>query len=74
MESKRIAGVVLIMIPIVFWITTYIRYECAEGSCVINYQWLLIGALAILFGLVLLLSSSQEPILYHEQEDKKEKK
>jgi len=56
-QAKKIAGVLCILIPMVFWMLTYIRFGCPGGRCSIGMEWLIIGYLMTLFGMILLLSS-----------------
>lgn len=56
--AKKFAGVLMILIPIIFWLTMYLRYDCAGGTCVLRYEWLIVGFFVTIFGLVLLVSSS----------------
>jgi hypothetical protein len=55
---KRFAGAMMILIPVIFWIFMYLRYDCGGGSCSIKMNWLLVGFAAIIFGLILVLTVS----------------
>lgn len=58
--AKKFAGAMMILLPILFWITMYIRFDCAGGSCSLGFNWLIVGFFVILFGLFVLLSVGNE--------------
>jgi uncharacterized membrane protein len=60
MESKKFAGILMVLIPIVFWLTQYLRFECYPGRCKIGMEWLILGFAIIVFGLVLLLNADEK--------------
>lgn len=72
--AKRFAGALLIILPIVIWMTVYIRFDCAGGSCSLPFTWLIVGFAAIIFGLVVLLSPSEAEIEQEEEELRQEQK
>ena len=59
-KDRRIAGALLVLIPMVFWMFTYIRFDCAGGRCVMDYKWLIGGFLLSMFGLFILLAPGSE--------------
>lgn len=73
MENKKFAGVLMVLIPIVFWLTQYLRFECYPGHCKIGMEWLILGFAVIIFGLVLLLNvgDQKEEVTEDASSDKK---
>lgn len=60
--AKKFAGVLMILLPIVFWLTIYVRFDCAGGSCSLGFNWLIVGFFVILFGLFVLLSGNGKDV------------
>lgn len=60
--AKRFAGVMMILIPLLFWLFVYVRYDCQGGSCSIDMEWLVVGFFLIMFGLFVLLSGDEKTI------------
>ena len=64
-KAKSIAGALMILLPVVFWLSMYLRFDCGGGHCSLGMEWLLVGFALIVFGTVLLLSTRQKT----EEED-----
>ena len=56
--TRKIAGIFLILVPTLFWLFMYLRYDCGGGVCSIDMGWLIIGLAMVLFGLVILISTA----------------
>lgn len=58
--NKKIAGAMLVMVPMVFFMLLYVRYDCAAGRCSIGMNWLITGFFVMMFGLFLLLTRGSD--------------
>jgi len=56
--AKKFAGVLLVLIPMLFFITLYLRFDCGGGHCSIPMEWLIMGFFLIVFGIVVLVSQN----------------
>ena len=53
--ASKIAGGLLIFLPMILWASIYFRYSCLGGICKIPLDWLLVGFAVQIFGIVLIL-------------------
>ncbi len=57
-SGKKFAGVLLVLIPMLFFITVYLRFDCGGGHCSIGMEWLIMGFFLIVFGVVMLIGEN----------------
>jgi len=58
--TARFAGVILILIPVIYWLTMYLRFDCGGGHCSIGLDWMLVGLAGVMLGLILLLFNKEK--------------